>query len=357
LPSKVIITSPSLDAKHNVSGISSVTQFIVKNNQHAEYIHFEIGKKDNEIRNLYWFIRIAQMYIRWARVLLNNRRALIHFNFAVDKFGLLRDIPLMLFAKALKRSMILHIHGGEYLLKDKVPKWITIALKLALRGINPIVVLSAQEAIVVKRKYKCKKVHVLPNCVDLTAAKSFERNIISKTPKILFLGRISKSKGLEYLYLALKNLKSKGYLFEFHLAGRGPDEQEYLQKFDDSLKESFFYNGIVSGDFKTDLLKACDIFILPSFFEGLPIALLESMSYGLVPIATPVGSIPDLITNGENGLIINIRSSKEIEDAIKQLGESTCYRKVLSQKAQEHIFLNYNPDSYVDTLNKIYLYE
>lgn len=354
---KIIITSPSLNTNHNVSGISSVTKFITQNNKSAEYIHFELGKRDNDKRNISWFLRIVKTYFKWVFWLVSKRSAMVHFNFAIDKFGLLRDFPLILFAKILRKRIILHLHGGEFLLHKEVPKWMDVLLNLIFSGNNPTIVLSTKEAEILKRKYKCKKVFVLPNCVDLTEAKVFERKGFIEILKILFMGRISKNKGIEYIFKALQNLKKEGYLFEFYLAGKGPDEVEYIQKFNNILGDAFIFKGIVSGDHKRDLLKNCNVFLLPSFFEGLPIALLESMAYGLVPIATPVGSINNLINDGKNGLIVNIKSAKEIENAIKKLDNDVYYRQVLSNKAREYIFLNYDPEQYIDTLNKIYRYE
>ena len=290
-------------------------------------------------------------------MIITRRGALVHFNIAVDKNGLLRDSPLILFAKILRKRLILHLHGGEYLQHKEVPKWMNVILKLVFSGNNPIIVLSAKEAEIIKRKYKCNNVFVLPNCIDLSEAKAFKRDKNDGILKILFMGRISLNKGIEYIYEALKNLKNEGFLFEFYLAGKGPDETKYIKKFKDILGGSFIYYGVVSGDQKSDLLRNCNVFLLPSFFEGMPLALIESMAFGLVPISTPVGSIKNLIDDGKNGFIVNVKSVKEIENAIKKLYYDSGYRQVLSDNAREHIFLNYDPEQYFSNLNKIYRYE
>lgn len=351
---KIIITSPSLNTDQNVSGISSVTKFITQNNPAVEYIHFELGRRDNDVRDIYWLLRNIKMYFKWIFYLTIRKGEMVHFNFAVDKFGLLRDLPLIVFAKITGKRIILHLHGGEYLLDKNAPRWIRFLLKIALWGNPPAIVLSTKEAGVLEEKYKCKKLFVLPNCIDLKDAKLFQRKNDDGILKLLFMGRISTKKGIEYILTALQNLRQQGYLFEFYLAGKGPDEMEYIQKFESILGTAFIFKGVVSGESKSDLLKYCNVFLLPSFFEGLPIALLESMAYGLVPVVTPVGSINDLIEDGENGLIVNIRSAEDIENAIKKLIENFGLRQVLSNNARAYIFKNYDPGQYINTLNSIY---
>lgn len=78
---KVIINSPSLDPKVNVSGISSVAQFIISNNKEVNYIHFEVGRKDTESQGfLSRIIRILRNKKEWAQLLKQNKDAVVHYN-------------------------------------------------------------------------------------------------------------------------------------------------------------------------------------------------------------------------------------------------------------------------------------
>jgi glycosyltransferase involved in cell wall biosynthesis len=104
-------------------------------------------------------------------------------------------------------------------------------------------------------------------------------------------------------------------------------------------------------------LKKCNVFLLPSFFEGLPIALLESMSFGLVPIVTNVGSIINVVNDGINGMIVNSHSSEDIAFAVEKLSKEKEYLKELSINARQYIFSNFKPEAYISRLNEIYNYE
>jgi glycosyltransferase involved in cell wall biosynthesis len=351
----ILITAPSLDTKHNVSGISSLVNFIINNNTSTAYTHFELGRKDNEKRGLLWFFRIIKTTLKWMFVVTGKKITLVHFNFALSKPAIIRDAPLVLYAKLIQKKMIIHLHGGDYLTDKKPPAWMRIVLKKVFSGNNPVIVLSPVEQQAVTTDYGLKNVQVLPNCVDLNDAKIFNRSFNSEAVlNMLFIGRITTAKGIEYIYQALSKLKSKQVPFKFYMAGTGPEEKEYVEKFSALLGDGFEFKCVVSGTVKTDLFKQCDIFLLPSLFEGLPISLLESMSFGLVPVVTGVGSIKHVVTTGQNGVLVDSNPVEDTVLAIENFNNDKALLQKLSINAVNFIFENYNPDVYLDNLNKIY---
>jgi len=352
----ILITAPSLDTKKNVSGISSVVNFIISNNNSKTYTHFELGRRDNEKRNLLWLFRIIGTTFKWMFVVSSKKISLVHFNFALQKASVVRDAPLVIFTKLIRKKMIIHLHGGEYLIEQKPPGWMNYLLKKVFSGNIPVLVLSPIEQQAAIDNYKVKNVQVLPNCVDLQIAKTLQRNYDPQaTLNLLFIGRIRINKGVEHIYQALTLLKSRQVPFKFYMAGAGPDEKEYVEKFTQLLGNSFEFKGVVSGTVKADLLKACDIFLLPSFFpEGLPMALLETMSFGLVPVVTDIGSIKYVVKNGENGIMLGANPPAEIAEALENLVNNRAMVKQLSANASNYIFKNYDPDNYINRLNKIY---
>jgi len=355
---KIIITAPSLNTTQNVSGISSVVQFIIKTNSAHQYIHFLLGKKDDEKRNIRWLLRIIKVYVKWTYLMITSKNAIIHFNLAVDRNAVLRDIPLILIARVLRKRMVYHLHGGEFSLDNKMPVWMKNILKFVFSAKNPKIVLSQLDKEYFKAQFNCDQVFVLANCINLDEASQFNRDITKyEMPVLLFMGRISLNKGIEYIFLALESLQKQHQNFKFILAGKGPDMAVYVKKFTELLGTNFTYAGVVSGVQKTELLKNCNVFLLPSFFEGLPIALLESMSFGLVPITTNVGSIGNLVENNSNGILVNKYSSAEIVTAIQRISANKEYNQKLSTNARQYIFNNYDPTKYIAQLNEIYNYE
>jgi glycosyltransferase involved in cell wall biosynthesis len=353
---RTIITTPSLDPNIKVAGISAVTGFIIENNIDNKYIVFEIGKKDDERRDIMWFLNILKTYFKWCHLLLCERKALIHFNLALAKPSIIRDSPLIIIARILKKRMVIHLHGGDYLMHKNLPTWMKWLLKFDFGGKHPIIVLSPLEQAALKERLNINSV-VLCNCVNVNDSFAYNRNYDNDEMNLLFLGRISDQKGIEYIYQALKLLKQTNLKFKFTMAGRGRQEQIYVQKFRDLLDHDFDFKGVVSGEQKIKVLKENNVFLLPSFFEGLPMALLESMSFGLVPITTDVGSIGYIITDGENGIFVKRYSSEDIVSALQRLSVDKELRNQLSVNARNYIYENFKPEEYISHLNKIYNYE
>lgn len=355
--SKIVITAPSLDPDVNISGISAVTQFIINNNPDNEYIHFELGKQDAEKRDLRWLFRIVKTYLKWQDLLLSHKISLVHFNVSLDKRSLIRDSPLIWLARLLNVRTIFHIHGGEALTNPKNPAWVKFLIRVNFSCRNPKIVLGEAEKETLGKLSGSDKIFILPNCIELIAASKFERMFDDSKPlTLLFMGRIVIAKGIEYIYQALKSLKEKGIKFKFIMAGKGPDEN-IVQKFDELLVDNFEFKGVISGDKKDDILRDSDVFLLPSFFEGLPVALLEGMSFGLVPVTTDVGSIKYVVHDNDNGIIIHKQSSDDIVHAVEQLANDRQHMHELSSHARDYIFENYNSSKYVSALNEIYNYE
>lgn len=355
---RIVITSPSLDAAHNVSGISSVVAVIIRNNHTRKYVHFLVGKPDADRRGVRWALLLLLMYARWARVSLFDRHAFIHFNLSLDPLGLIRDTPLILAARALRRRMVIHLHGGQ--LFGAVPRnaWLRWVVRGVIGGRHPTIVLGAREAGVLKQACRRANIAVLPNCIDLDDARRFAREYRTTEPvTFLYIGRIAPGKGLDLIGDALEILRRRRREVKFVLAGAGPDERHHVARFRDILGSAFEFTGVVSGGSKTALLRRCDAFVLPSLFEGLPVALLECMAFGLVPITTDVGSIGDVVANGDNGILLGERSGTALADAMESLMTDPTARERLGGNAKQFVLTHHDPAGYVARLNEIYQYE
>lgn len=355
----IIITSPSLNPKVNVSGISSVTQFIISNNRKQNYLHFELGKKDKEKGGWHRIPALIGKYREWKRMLSLHPDAIIHYNFPLSKASLLRDPWFMRYAWRKKRKMVVHIHGGLFLTTPNIPGYLMRIMKWVFGQDLPFIVLSDMEKDILLQKFGAKNVVSLPNCVDLNDAAAFEKELIvhdeSKPLRIGYLGRIEPNKGMTELLVACQILKQEKYPFRLVIAGKEQTEGEYLPMFDHCLGNCFEYAGLVSGKSKCDFLRSLDVFILPTYFEGLPMSLLETMSYGVTPVVTSVGSIPQVVKDGVNGLFITDHDNDSIVLTIKRLNEHRSLLRKLGNVARETIFNQFCPERYVEKLNSIYL--
>ena len=353
---KIIINSPSLNPEVNVSGISSVTQFIISNNKINEYVHFEVGRKDTESKKfLSRLYRIINNTIEWKKLLKQNNDAIIHYNIPLMKAAIIRDYTLLKIAYNFKLPIVLHIHGGNFIKERKRPRYIKHLLEKIFSWAKAVIVLSEKEKTIIEEDFKLKNIQSLPNCISLSEARQYKKSFNKKhSLSILYLGRIEKNKGIDYILEAAKKIKSENIPFMLHFAGKEENLGEYIPLFQKELGDNFTYHGIVYGKEKTELLKECDIFILPSFYEGLPMSLLEAMSFGLIPIVTPVGSIPTVVQNQENGIYIKVKDYDSIINAIKILNTNNDLNKKLSENTKNTILNKFNDVEYINTLNNIY---
>jgi glycosyltransferase involved in cell wall biosynthesis len=156
-----------------------------------------------------------------------------------------------------------------------------------------------------------------------------------KALKILFLGRVFRSKGVFELLEAFGLLSHRFSDVELLIAGEGKDLDEaraYALK--NGFGPSVRFPGWVDGDAKQSLLSEADIFCLPSHAEGLPNAMIEAMAAGLPIVVTPVGAIPDVIVDGANGLLIPVQDASALAQRFEMLLEAPALRKALGQSAR-----------------------
>lgn len=211
----IIITSPSLNPKENVSGISSVTQFIISNNRKQNYLHFELGKKDLDKGGWHRIPALIKKYKEWKKMLALHPDAIIHYNFPLSKPSLLRDPWFMRYAWKKGRKMVVHVHGGLFLTAPHIPGFLMRIMKWVFGQDLPFIVLSDMEKDILTQGFGAKNVVSLPNCVDLSDAAAFEKEQVlhdeSQPLRIGYLGRIEPNKGMTELLVACQRLKKEKY--------------------------------------------------------------------------------------------------------------------------------------------------
>lgn len=150
---------------------------------------------------------------------------------------------------------------------------------------------------------------------------------------VLFVGRINGLKGIFELLSAFREIRqTEPTDCRLVLAGDGPDlerAREWVRTA--GIEDNVSFTGWVIGDDKTITFEAADVFVLPSYAEGLPNAMIEAMSCGLPVIMTSVGSIPDVIQNDENGILIRPRDESSLREALLRLIRSSSERERLGQ--------------------------
>ncbi|HYK08317.1 MAG TPA: glycosyltransferase family 4 protein [Candidatus Eisenbacteria bacterium] len=189
------------------------------------------------------------------------------------------------------------------------------------------------------------KLSYIPNGINLDKFEE-RKKFVMNSKNILYVGRLDKRKGINFLIETMKTLKNSHPEIFLHVIGDGKIRKhlESLSKRDDlSIK---FY-GYISDSELEKIYPKMSIQIVPSMFEGFGISVLEGMANGLPIIATNVDGIRSIIKNNKTGLLVNYGDVQSLSKAILKLLNNKKLKKVLNINSQV-LLKNYD-------WNKIYL--
>jgi glycosyltransferase involved in cell wall biosynthesis len=204
-----------------------------------------------------------------------------------------------------------------------------------------------------------QKVTVIPNGVDTTAFNSIDptasRNLLNITDEnvILTVCRLAPVKGIETLIAVTRMLLKEGIPVKTLVAGDGPYRKAYERKARD-LKDNFVFLGNVPHNRIPSLISACDVFLLTSISEGLPSVVLEAGACRKPVVASNVGGIPDIISDGASGFLVNPKDVSSFFTATKQLLQNPQLAHRFASTLHNHILKTFSWDTIVKKYEKIY---
>ena len=347
---KILITAPSLNELHNVSGVSSVVRTIVQYKSHTHlYEHFQIGLKDGEKKRLKWAIDQLTLIPRLLQFIRKKGVQIIHLNTDFTKASVIRDFLLVKSIKRLAgKPILLHVHGGFMLMSPPARKSVYGRLIAGLlKSSDRVLVLSKAEQEMLHSQYGVESI-VLPNAVAPVEDVS-EKNFYQKI-HFIFIGKIVRTKGIFLITDALKRLSEHFNCFTFTIYGTGPDKDLFLSSLREVEGLDFSYKGVARGKEKVAAFANANVFLLPSYSEGLPMAMLEAMQMGCIPVVCDEETIKAVVHHKINGFIVKKGSSGELYAELKSIIEDRKQLNKISLSAIETIRTNYNITDYMKAL-------
>jgi len=167
------------------------------------------------------------------------------------------------------------------------------------------------------------------------------------------IGNLYKTKGFEYLIEATKKLSEGGTEITAVIIGEGQERKqltELIKKH--KLEDNIILAGRISE--AAELLSAFDVYVCSSVKEGLSYTIIETMLNGLPIIATRVGGNPELIEDGQTGLLINSQDSNDLAEKIKQLIDNTDLQQKLSAQARIKAQEEFSFEKMLEETKKVY---
>ena len=208
---------------------------------------------------------------------------------------------------------------------------------------------------------KEEKVFMHPQCaIDYSELPMFNLRVKYKLEDkkiILFLGRIVKIKGLDYLIKSFSRLEQDEKNIFLIIAGDGPDRIKYEQIAKELDVKNILFTGRVSKKEISSYYNACDIFVLPSIFykqsyEPWGLVINEAMAFSRPVIATnAVGASGDMIENNYNGYIIKEKDTDELYKSIKMILSSDKNMKLMGERSRKIFEKKNNYNSFSETLS------
>jgi glycosyltransferase involved in cell wall biosynthesis len=267
-----------------------------------------------------------------------------------------RKYLFFLIGKHLFRlKTIYHVHGSEYQQFCNQAGWLTKkSLKHFIEKTDLLVCLSESWKKFFQHRYPKANIEVLVNYIELIPKTKidFEPN---KPTVFLFLGKIGDRKGTFDILEAVSNMaKAERENFEVWIAGDGEIERLKKEIEKRNLRKKVKYLGWISGTSKEEKLSRADIYVLPSYNEGMPISILEAMAHGLPIISTHVGGIPELVADGHSGLLINPGDVPALQDAMEYLLNNTKARLNMGRNASTQIAEKFSAEINIPRIHKLY---
>jgi glycosyltransferase involved in cell wall biosynthesis len=218
----------------------------------------------------------------------------------------------------------------------------------SLRMCNRVVVISkAMERIVSQLGVTAERAVLIHNAVHLPARTVLDRTEAGEGDpiQIIYLGRIHWAKGLVELVEAVARVRREG--IDLRLTMHGPGHPGPTGRVRDAIESADLGRAVqlappIDGQAKERAYLDADIYALPSRGEGMPLGLLEAMSFGLACVATPVGGVVEIIEDGRSGLLVPPRDVDALADALKRLATDAPLRRRLGQAAREAIEQHFN---------------
>jgi glycosyltransferase involved in cell wall biosynthesis len=315
-------------------------------------------------RNL--FLSIVTL-VRLSYSVAKVRPSLVHYHTSRG-LAFLKDMILAAVVRCLFRvTTVLHIRSSDAtsILVSRAPRLQSFQLRVLQHCCDRLVLLSENVlddfvTILGPDAGQRFRAHctVLPNFTLLPATYRKHR-APDDCVRVFYLGNIGAGKGIYDILEAARRLKGQGISpFKVVLAGPFNDRREEQRVramvANYRLEETIVFLGTVYERKKEAAFLEADVFVLPSYSEGMPQSLLEAMAYGLPVVVSNVGGIPEVVCDGQEGLMIKPGDIDGLCRALKQLIESVECRQRMGAAARHRMATHHTVELYLRQLQELY---
>lgn len=343
---RVLMVGPG---RNVMGGISTVVNsyFDLKLNERVDLRYIASMEDGNKIKKLGVAVKT---YLEFRKCLKDFD--IVHVHMAAQASFTRKSLFIRL-AKEAGKKIIIHQHAADFddfffkqsneLKRQQIKEVFAMA--------DRVIVLSEEWADFFG-KHVCdeKKIAIVHNGVVIP---NYEKTDYTDQ-NVLFLGRLGERKGAYDLLKVIPDVLKRIPNARFFFGGDG--EVERCKKLAEKIgiADNVSFLGWIRDTEKEEYLKKCSTFVLPSYHEGMPMSVLESMSYGLATISTNAGGIPQIISQGIDGYRVEAGDLKELETTLVRVLISSNEKRILGQAARKKIVEKFNAERNIDLLCTLY---
>lgn len=323
---KVLMVGPSRKMQGGIATVvNSYYKVGIDNKVHIKYI--ETLVYGNRIKKINCFFKAI------LDILFSIRNSdIMHIHMA-SRGSFLRKSIIVLISKMFKKKTIIHMHGGEFMTfyNNECNKIAQGYVRFILNKADKIISLSDSWKKNLSEIANSEKIIVVTNGVTIDK-KQKEKEYKEKV--VLFLGRLGEKKGIFDLIDVIKEIIDEHKDSIFIIAGEGEIDKVKSVCSNNNLDKNIQVVGWIDGTDKIEILKKATIYVLPSYNEGMPMSILEAMSYSIPVVSTYVGGIPEIINNGVDGLLLEPGNKEALKEKLLQVLNSESLRKSIGENAK-----------------------
>lgn len=317
-----MLLGPSL---HAVSGVSTHLNQLFHSSLAKEFnlLHFQVGSEGRKESVVSKLIRFLWSPMQFLWQIIQQKPHIVHLNTSMEPKSYWRDIVYLFIARIMRKKVVYQVHGGALPQVFFRGNWfLTNLLKLVLRSTDVVVLLAQRELLAYRNFIPDHHLEIIPNAIEMGADAQWKKEPTrqDKPLQLVYVGRLAKSKGIFEIIEALRIVCNKGINTQLVIAGSGPEEVSLRACVEDlGLNNRVHFAGTIFGEEKKRIWEQADLFVFPTYHEGLPYTLLESMAARTPPVVSPVGAIPDVMQDGIQGVFVPSKNPEELAAVIERL--------------------------------------
>ena len=266
-----------------------------------------------------------------------------------------KDFIVVQMLKSMGCKIIAHYHNKG--VSAYQSKWIYNFLYKRFFSNLKVILLAENLYKDIAKYLKREDVYICPNGIPSSCKEEMEARRNNVIPHLLFLSNLLISKGVIVLLDALKILKEKEYTFVCQFIGGETAEINAVQFFEEvnkrELSDLVTYVGRKVREEKEAFFRQADIFVFPTYYETFGLVNLEAMEYKLPVISTNEGGIPDIVKDGENGLICEKQNPVSLADCIAKLLDDEELRVKMGSAGHEKFCREFTLDKFENRMRDI----